>query len=346
MTPVGQLLQRNQRHIPQDGQLLWLNPPRAYQPGVEVLDRSRFFYQDFADFRAAGGPSEQREFGVFPDAAQADHAILDLPKSKARLVMMIDCMAACLAGGGTLWLAGENRSGIRSARAVLESHFDRVRVADKARHCVLFEAAGALPGQCFDGGRYEQQWTLEIGTAMLQVHSMPGVFAHGRLDDGTALLAGELKHLPPAGRILDMACGSGILGALMKQFQPSAELVLADSDALALASARRTMAANGIEARVLATDGFSDLDGAFDLVISNPPFHEGFTTRTGHGINMLSEVRNFLRPGGQLLVVVNRHLPYRKWLDQAFDGHAVMAENSRFQVLQASLPGTCNRPAN
>jgi len=338
VTPVGQLLTRNSHVIPGGAPLLWVNPPPGFTPDAEYLPNSFFFHQDYADFRAAGGGSERRSFGDFPDGMTFDHVVMSLPKSKARLAMMLECLSATLGSGGSLWLAGENRSGIRSAKTALEAQFEQVRVVDKARHCVLFEASGASPSARFDPGSFEHQWKLAQGPHEIEIHSMPGVFAHGRLDDGTALLAGQIQGLEPAGRILDMACGSGILGALLKQSQPEAELVLADSDALALASARKTMAANKIEAQVVASDGFSDIEGRFDLVVSNPPFHQGFATRTGHGMSMLSEVRNFLSPGGQLLVVVNRHLQYRKWLDQVFDGHAILAENTRFQVLQASVP--------
>lgn len=338
MTPVGQLLQRNSRVIPGGVPLLWFNPPPGFNPDVEHLPNSFFFHQDYSDFRAAGGNSERRAFGDFPNGKTFDHVVMSLPKSKARLAMMIECLAATLGSGGSLWLAGENRSGIRSAKTALEAHFEQVRIVDKARHCVLFEASGASSSARFDPSRFEHRWTLELGPHEIEIHSMPGVFAHGRLDDGTALLADQIQDLEPAEKILDMACGSGILGALLKLSQPGAELLLADSDALALSSAVKTMDANKIKAQVLASDGFSDIEGRFDLVVSNPPFHQGFTTRTGHGMSMLNEVRNFLRPGGQLVVVVNRHLPYRKWLDQVFDGHAILAENTRFQVLQASVP--------
>ena len=52
-------------------------------------------------------------------------------------------------------------------------------------------------------------------------------------------------------------------------------------------------------------------------------------------MQLLDQVRNFLDPRGQLLMVANRHIPYRKWLDKVFGSHEVVASNSRFQVLHA-----------
>jgi 16S rRNA (guanine1207-N2)-methyltransferase len=71
------------------------------------------------------------------------------------------------------------------------------------------------------------------------------------------------------------------------------------------------------------------------MILSNPPFHEGARVQTEKSTALLHSVRNFLNPGGQLILVVNRHLPYRKWLDAMFGGSETLASNDRFQVLRA-----------
>ncbi|HCA66231.1 MAG TPA: 16S rRNA methyltransferase, partial [Pseudomonas sp.] len=55
--------------------------------------------------------------------------------------------------------------------------------------------------------------------------------------------------------LLDFGCGAGILGATLKRRYPQSELVLLDVDAFAVESSRRTLAANGLEAEVIAGDG-------------------------------------------------------------------------------------------
>ena len=68
---------------------------------------------------------------------------------------------------------------------------------------------------------------------------------------------------------------------------------------------------------------------------TNPPFHRGIHTESGMSMALLHSVRNFLKPRGQLLMVVNRHLPYRQWL-QALFGHCdTIAENNRYRVYRA-----------
>ena len=42
-----------------------------------------------------------------------------------------------------------------------------------------------------------------------------------------------------------------------------------------------------------------------------------------------------LRPGGRLLLVANRHLPYEATLVQAFGSLRVLAEGGGFKVIEA-----------
>ena len=43
-------------------------------------------------------------------------------------------------------------------------------------------------------------------------------------------------------------------------------------------ASRATLAANGIEGEVFASNVFSEVNGRFDMIISNPPFHDGLQT--------------------------------------------------------------------
>lgn len=55
-------------------------------------------------------------------------------------------------------------------------------------------------------------------------------------------------------------------------------LTLCDVSAPAVEASRATLAANGIEGEVIASNVFSDITGRFDMIISNPPFHDGMET--------------------------------------------------------------------
>lgn len=80
--------------------------------------------------------------------------------------------------------------------------------------------------------------------------------------------------LPEAPRILDMGCGSGVLGLTLAAEIPAAQVTLADLSADALALTRENAAELEItNARFVESDLFSALgDGAYDLIVANLPY--------------------------------------------------------------------------
>ncbi|MFO6137796.1 methyltransferase, partial [Pseudomonas aeruginosa] len=55
-------------------------------------------------------------------------------------------------------------------------------------------------------------------------------------------------------------------------------LTLCDVSARAVEASRATLAANGLAGDVFASNVFSEVNGRFDMIISNPPFHDGLQT--------------------------------------------------------------------
>lgn len=103
------------------------------------------------------------------------------------------------------------------------------------------------------------------------------MFSRDALDTGSKLL---LSTLTPhtKGKVLDVGCGAGVLSTVLASHSPKVRLTLCDVSAPAVEASRATLAANGIEGEVIASNVFSDVTGRFDMIISNPPFHDGMET--------------------------------------------------------------------
>ncbi|MDE2577711.1 MAG: peptide chain release factor N(5)-glutamine methyltransferase [Hyphomicrobiales bacterium] len=94
--------------------------------------------------------------------------------------------------------------------------------------------------------------------------------------DTEALVRLALRLAPDARRILDLGCGSGaILSALLAE-RPHAFGVGVDLSPAACAAARANLSANGLDGRagVVRANWTEALAGAFDLIVSNPPYIE------------------------------------------------------------------------
>jgi release factor glutamine methyltransferase len=74
-------------------------------------------------------------------------------------------------------------------------------------------------------------------------------------------------------KVLDMGCGSGVLGLTLAAERPTWHVTLADVSEDALALTKENAAALGIgNARFLRSDLFSAVEGEFDGVVANLPY--------------------------------------------------------------------------
>ncbi len=344
MERSSQLILRNAALL-EAGDLLLLNPPpdHLFQHLAARHPRVSICSQDFADYRWFIQQGAMAAFGVVPagDSLPAQ-VILFLPREKERLELLLHCLAAGMPAGGSLWLAGANQSGIKSAARRLQRFFAVIAKVDSARHCALLRATQAVPPAPFLLADYQQKWLLGSPPAELRMVSLPGAFAHGRLDRGTELLLQVLMqqqgHDYPRGSVLDFACGIGVIGLSLLLRDPALDLTLLDSSALALESARLSLQANGMQAKLLPSDGLAEVTGRYDWMVSNPPFHRGVATNYDIARGFFAQAHGVLTRQGRILLVCNRHLPYAHWLAEQFTAVETLECSNDFKILRAARP--------
>ncbi len=90
---------------------------------------------------------------------------------------------------------------------------------------------------------------------------------------------------------------------------------LCDVSAPGSEASRATLAANGFERDVFASNVFSDVTGRFDMIISNPPFHDGIETSLEAAQTLIRGAVRHLNSRGNWRIVANAFLPYPKcWM--------------------------------
>jgi len=271
-------------------------------------------------------------FGVEVPEIGFDHAVLFLPKSRELTEYLLNALAARLAGR-LLYLVGEKRAGIERAAKQL-ADFGQPRKLDNARHCQLWQVQVTQAPKVPQLLELAQPFSLELVDGPLQVVSLPGVFSHGRLDRGSALL---LQHLDgiPAGRLLDFGCGAGIIGAALKRRYPQSEVVMLDVDAFAVQSSRMTLAANGLSAEVICGDGIDAAPQQLAAIISNPPFHQGVHTHYQASETLINKAAQHLEPGGELRLVANSFLKYPPLIEAHLGPCQTVASADGFRIYRA-----------
>ncbi|MFS2325703.1 class I SAM-dependent methyltransferase [Brucella sp. H1_1004] len=166
----------------------------------------------------------------------------------------------------------------------------------------------------------------------------PGMFSHGAIDKGSALLVPHMEKIV-FGQVADLGAGWGYLAAQSLKYADRLKGIdLFEADYEALEAARGNLERLGASVPISFNwfDVTSEkLTGIYDTVIMNPPFHEGRATDVSLGQTFIAAAASRLKTGGRLLMVANRQLPYEATLKGLFKNVTVLEEANGFKIFDA-----------
>ncbi|HUC45910.1 MAG TPA: methyltransferase [Hyphomicrobiaceae bacterium] len=272
----------------------------------------------------------------WPPAGPFEVVLLRLPKAKDEQEMAAHACLSVLAPDGRLVVYGGNEEGIRSAAAMLEGVCGPVETLAKRGHGRVLAVVRPAPSARLRSSlsAWRATTSLEIGGQRRQWISYPGVFAAGRVDEGTRLLIGALPPLGAGARVLDYGCGSGLIGAAALDQSPTIALDALDNDSVALEAARQNLPS----AHCVLGTSLGELGASrYDAILSNPPLRQGLAEDHTLLEHVVAVAPAHLRAGGVLQIVVQRRVPLERRLAQHFASVAIAAENGRYRVWRAYL---------
>jgi len=260
-----------------------------------------------------------------------------LPRGREELAMTVHASASVLEEGGRALVYGATDEGIRSAGGPMAELFEDVETVSVGRRCRVLSGRFRRHGKVVKGALPDWRECLVFHHPLLPPTwiSYPGVFSHGRLDEGTRLLVEVLPALPPGSRILDYGCGSGVVAHAALRQGEGVEAHLSDVDSVALEAARE----NVPDGRAHLKEGLPPEGwGPFDIILSNPPFHRGKEEDPGPVLSMIQDSVAVLDAGGSLVFVTQRRLPVEGPLKRRFREVTVLGDKGAFRVWSGRGP--------
>lgn len=325
--PACQLLER---YYGQAAQLWPIAPPED----LWLIDHSTAMVSGDVALREQWEGRDKAAVSPFdvPFVQQAGQVVLFWPKAHLLGIWWLEWLCRMLPENTPVDVVGEHQGGIKRVPKILSGLGMRCDKLDNARRCSLFATRTVAMGQP-DNACWQTFDALD-----LKLVSHPGVFGHGKVDEGTRLMLESIEMSLPKKQlnVLDMGCGDGIISAWFAQ--RGHQVTAVDVSAFAVEACRRTLAANQLSGQVLESDVYSALEGQrFDLIVSNPPFHQEREISYGPSARLIKEAPNHLTGKGQLVLVANAFLPYPGLLERAFGSFETLADNRRFRVYRAQL---------
>jgi len=273
-----------------------------------------------------------------------DVIVADINLSKGRGFSRRWLIEACeaLKTGGRLYLAGAKKHGIKSVIKDTKELFGNIKILGYKKGN---RVVGAIKKS---SQRKNICWNKEAGIALGTWHkiktklrdepfcfySLPGIFSHKEIDEGTKKLLDNIDNFEDK-KILDWGCGYGVIGIFLAKFGAS-NVDMVDIDTFALASACKNIDANKVCNVRVSSVNDSDFvkNKTYDLIVSNPPFHIGKDTDCRITISFIQQAKKALNPGGRLVIVANKFIPYEKHMEKFFKRIRYIFEDSKYKVIE------------
>lgn len=273
-------------------------------------------------------------FDVQPESTgeNYDYAFVLCGKHRGENEARIADALARTAEGSVIVIAGGKEDGIHALRKFLEKQELAVESMPKYHGIVLWFRRPA------NADALVKLLSRPVSVIDGRFRALAGSFSHDRIDPGSELL---VSRLPTDfdGNAADFGAGWGYLSVMLAARSPrTARIDLFEADHRSLEFARENVANNcpGLTARFFWQDLVSEPPKEkYDLIIMNPPFHEGHVTEPGLGQAFIKTAAAALATGGELLLVANRGLPYETVLSSSFRSTGEVCRNARYKVLFA-----------
>jgi 16S rRNA (guanine1207-N2)-methyltransferase len=278
------------------------------------------------------------DLSAFPESS-LDVIYYRVSKEKTIVHHVINSAGICLKPAGQLVLAGYKNEGIKSyvdkAKKYLGGNIEKNRGSNSSLLATL--AKGEL-GQRLDDKNYSELITISDGDC--EFVSKPGVYGWNKIDKGSNLLIEVFSEYIANSEInqqenlhvADIGCGYGYLSVKASQLL-SAKFIATDNNVASVALCKQNFEKHSIEGNVIIDDCGASLDQQVDIVLCNPPFHQGFDTVGDLTLKFLQSSSRLLKQGGVAFFVVNSFIGIEKKAKGLFSEIKSLENNGSFKVL-------------
>ncbi len=258
-----------------------------------------------------------------------------LAKEKPQVHHVINLAAELLKENGELIFSGSKQQGIKNYAKQAVKHLGgkgHVKKHGNEYLAIITRGATTLP---LDDKNYAQiRPTLTYNG--INIVSKPGQFGWNKLDQGSCLLAEQfsLATIQPPTTILDLGCGYGFLALAAHQQWPEATITATDNNAAALLSCRKNFSIQHISGDIVAADCANTITQKHDLIICNPPFHQGFAIAQQLTEKFISNAHRLCQTDGNALFVVNGFIPLERIATNYFNDIQLLMDSGSFKLFQ------------
>lgn len=162
-----------------------------------------------------------------------------------------------------------------------------------------------------------------------------GVFSKSHIDFGTKTLIDAISLKSGNEKLLDLGCGYGVIGIVLKGIYPNLDVIQVDINIRAVELAKVNSELNQLSTKALVSDAFSELKNqTFDVIVLNPPIRSG----KQNVFNLYKSAYEHLVPGGEFFIVIQKKqgaLSHHKFLKELFSEVEIINRNKGYYIIKS-----------
>ena len=175
-----------------------------------------------------------------------------------------------------------------------------------------------------------------IANENLKFYTDNGVFSKESVDFGTKTMLESFTTDKENAKVADIGCGYGVISIFLAKKYPTYKFTMVDVNNRVLELSKKNIELNKIENKVevLESSSFDNVEGNFDIVLTNPPIRAG--KKIVHKI--MTDSYKHLNAQGELWVVIQKKqgmASCKKLLEDTFSMVEVVTKNKGYYILKA-----------
>ncbi len=279
---------------------------------------------------------------MLPEDIKFDWVIIRIPKHNSLLNFQLESLLRFIHEDTKIVSAGMTKEIHRANLNLFESIIGKTTTSlaqKKAR--LIFSKVEKIAEQKFNSDLLANNaCNFALKQYGMNIIGLPGVFSRDSLDIGSRVLLEYMPETQPHQKLIDLGCGTGVLGTYAGKQNPQLQVTFTDESWLAVESAKRTFQENTGQIPITkVTDVLNGLaNNHYDHILCNPPFHQQNVQTLSIANRMFKESSKKLKNSGELRLVANRHLKYKPMLNQYFNQVQVVSKDPKFVVWLAREP--------
>lgn len=167
--------------------------------------------------------------------------------------------------------------------------------------------------------------------------SVDSVFSKNKIDEGTKVLLNTVlkNNASLNGDVLDLGCGIGVIGIVLKTFYNDINVDMLDVNSVAVELSKENNTLNNVsQNNVFESNLYDNVDKKYVHIVTNPPIKVGKQILFG----VVSGAYDYLLSGGDITLVIRKshgEESMKKHMESVFGNCEILKRDKGYYILRS-----------